>query len=77
MAKVALVPVPTAPHRLVLVAGLYLALVVGVGAVVTKPALPWMNFLQTPFVISSLWLSRSLASPAKLTVPRAKCVDVS
>ena len=45
MAKVALVPVPTTPHRLVLVAGLYLALVVGIGAVVAESALPVDEFL--------------------------------
>ena len=38
--KLHLSPYPQLPQRLVLVAGLYLALVVGVGAVVAEPALP-------------------------------------
>ena len=40
MTEVALVPVPAGSHRLVLVAGLDLAFVVGVGAVVGEAALP-------------------------------------
>ena len=39
MAKLVLVPVAAALHRLVLVAGLYLALVVKVEATVAQPAL--------------------------------------
>lgn len=48
MAEVALVAVPAGPHRLELVAGLDLALVVGVGAVVRQPALPVDELLAHP-----------------------------
>ena len=77
MAKVALVPVPAAPHRLVLVAGIYLALVVGVGVVIALAALP-VDKLLAYFVCGQLlWLSRSLASPARSPALRTKCVYVS